>query len=98
MLERRAARREFFVREKRERSIRKPPGKAAVTKPEKIVVIGGGAAGFAAAEMLRRIGYQNSIVIRFTPLTGHDLPGRGVRRREHSAVKRLKPRDRRIIN
>ena len=53
----------ILVREKRERSIREPPGKAAVTKPEKIVVIGGGAAGFAAAEMLRRIGYQNSIVM-----------------------------------
>ena len=31
--------------------------------PEKIVIIGGGAAGFAAAEMLRRSGYQNSVVM-----------------------------------
>ena len=32
-------------------------------KPERIVIVGGGAAGFAAAEMLRRVGYQNSLVI-----------------------------------
>src|SRR5262249_16411922 len=33
----------------------KPPGK--------IVIAGGGAAGFAAAEMLRRLGYQDGIVM-----------------------------------
>ena len=51
------------VREKREQPIPKPRGKTAVNHPEKIVIIGGGAAGFAAAEMLRRSGYQNSIVM-----------------------------------
>src|SRR5690349_24974301 len=30
-------------------------------EPERIVIVGGGAAGFAAAEMLRRVGYQNSL-------------------------------------
>ena len=51
------------VREKRKQPIPKPRGKAAFSEPEKIVIIGGGAAGFAAAEMLRRSGYQNSIVM-----------------------------------
>jgi len=32
-------------------------------EPERIVVIGGGAAGFAAVEMLRRSGYQGSLVM-----------------------------------
>ena len=51
------------VREKRENAIQKARNSTAVTHPKKIVIIGGGAAGFAAAEMLRRIGYQNSIVM-----------------------------------
>jgi apoptosis-inducing factor 3 len=34
-----------------------------VAKPERIVIVGGGAAGFAAAEMLRRVGYENSLVM-----------------------------------
>jgi len=50
------------VREKRERPTPKPRSKTA-NEPEKIVIIGGGAAGFAAAEMLRRQGYQNSIIM-----------------------------------
>ena len=50
------------VREKRKRPVPRSRGKA-VSEPEKIVIIGGGAAGFAAAEMLRRSGYQNSIVM-----------------------------------
>jgi apoptosis-inducing factor 3 len=32
-------------------------------KTERIVIVGGGAAGFAAAEMLRRVGYRNSLVM-----------------------------------
>ena len=35
----------------------------AQREPERIVIIGGGAAGFAAAEMLRRQGYQGSLVM-----------------------------------
>src|SRR5436305_8340484 len=42
----------IFVRHKREQP--KPSGKAAVDTPGKIVIVGGGAAGFAAAEMLGR--------------------------------------------
>ena len=37
--------------------------KAAPAGPNKIVIIGGGAAGFAAAEMLRRLGYQGSLTM-----------------------------------
>ena len=51
------------VREKREQSVPKSRGKTAVSHPEKIVIIGSGAAGFAAAEMLRRQGYPNSITM-----------------------------------
>jgi apoptosis-inducing factor 3 len=32
-------------------------------EPERIVIVGGGGAGFAAAEMLRRVGYQNALVM-----------------------------------
>ena len=32
-------------------------------QPERIVIVGGGAAGFAAAEMLRRVGYGRSLVM-----------------------------------
>src|SRR5205085_582098 len=52
-----------FVREKREQPEPKPRVEAAGIAPERIVIVGGGAAGFAAAEMLRRVRYQGSIVM-----------------------------------
>jgi NADPH-dependent 2,4-dienoyl-CoA reductase/sulfur reductase-like enzyme/nitrite reductase/ring-hydroxylating ferredoxin subunit len=57
------------VSHKREQSKPKLRGKA-VAQPEKIVIIGGGAAGFAAAEMLRRKGYPGSVVM----LSSDDAP------------------------
>src|SRR5512145_405501 len=46
------------------RKRRKPkPLADAIAQPGKIVIIGGGAAGFAAAQMLRQTGYQNSIAM-----------------------------------
>jgi NADPH-dependent 2,4-dienoyl-CoA reductase/sulfur reductase-like enzyme/nitrite reductase/ring-hydroxylating ferredoxin subunit len=50
-----------FVREKRE--AQKPDVIASRDAPEKIVIVGGGAAGFAAAEMLRRRGFGGSITM-----------------------------------
>ena len=52
-----------FVREKRAQpksATRETPARAT---PERIVVVGGGAAGFAAAEMLRRLQYQGNIIM-----------------------------------
>jgi NADPH-dependent 2,4-dienoyl-CoA reductase/sulfur reductase-like enzyme/nitrite reductase/ring-hydroxylating ferredoxin subunit len=52
----------LVVQHKRER----PASKAARdggSAPDRIVIIGSGAAGFAAAEMLRREGFQNQIVM-----------------------------------
>ena len=63
MLERRATRRDDCGARKAQAANTEATWQAAVIKPEKIVIIGGGAAGFAAVEMLRRSGYQNSIVM-----------------------------------
>src|SRR5262249_18440833 len=47
----------------------------SAAKPERIVIVGGGAAGFAAAEMLRRVGYQNSLVMLSSDAAGpYDRP------------------------
>ena len=58
----------IFVRQKRAQP--KPRVKGAVEAPSKIVIVGGGAAGFAAAEMLRRQAFSGSIVM----LSGETAP------------------------
>ncbi len=52
-----------FVREKRAKAAPSARGTPSRNAPEKIVIVGGGAAGFAAAEKLRRERYQGSIVM-----------------------------------
>ena len=47
-----------FVREKRAQLEPKSRGKPTIAAPDRIVILGGGAAGFCAAEMLRRQQYQ----------------------------------------
>ena len=60
----------IFVGEKRAQPKPEPRGKPATAAPDRIVIVGGGAAGFAAAEMLRRVHFQGSIVM----LSDDDAP------------------------
>ena len=61
---------QIFVREKRSQPKPQPRGKASGEIPGRVVIVGGGAAGFAAAERLRREKYQGSIVM----LSNDDAP------------------------
>ncbi|HEY7246485.1 MAG TPA: FAD-dependent oxidoreductase [Xanthobacteraceae bacterium] len=59
-----------FVREKMEpaQSPTRAPSRAATGQPDRVVIVGGGAAGFATAEMLRREGFAG----RLTMLSADD--------------------------
>ena len=53
----------IVVREKQDQPAAIPRAKIASKAPDKIVIVGGGAAGFAATDRLRREGFQGSIVM-----------------------------------
>jgi apoptosis-inducing factor 3 len=53
----------IFVHGQRDRTAAPPSIKTSAESPRNIVIIGGGAAGFAAAEKLRRHSYQGSLVM-----------------------------------
>lgn len=50
-----------FVTDKRTPS--EPRGRTALAKPRNVVIIGGGAAAFAAADMLRRCAYEGPVIM-----------------------------------
>jgi NADPH-dependent 2,4-dienoyl-CoA reductase/sulfur reductase-like enzyme/nitrite reductase/ring-hydroxylating ferredoxin subunit len=52
-----------FVREKLSTQVRRRPPRSAVQPLGSIVIVGGGAAGLAAAEMLRREGYEGAVTV-----------------------------------
>jgi NADPH-dependent 2,4-dienoyl-CoA reductase/sulfur reductase-like enzyme/nitrite reductase/ring-hydroxylating ferredoxin subunit len=60
----------IFVGEKLAQPRPAPVVKPAGPAPDRIVIVGGGAAGFAASEMLRRLSFQGSIVM----LSDDDAP------------------------